>query len=70
MKYNYVALRNVLYMVTRVIFVISGYVDPGKGLGDVTSMNVTMLRAGVAANGADVINVVPPFAEAGLDIRM
>jgi hypothetical protein len=29
-----------------------------------------MLRAGVAANGADVINVVPPFAEAGLDIRM
>jgi hypothetical protein len=57
-------------MVTRVIFVISGYVDPGKGLGDVTSMNVTMLRAGVAANGADVINVVPPFAEAGLDIRM
>jgi len=41
-----------------------------KGLGDVTSLNVTMLRAGVVAAGDDVINVVPPYAEAGFDIRI
>lgn len=35
-----------------------------------TSINVTMLRAGVQANGHDVINVVPPAAEAGFDIRI
>lgn len=39
-------------------------------LGDVTSLNVTMLRAGVQAGGKDVINVVPPTAEAGFDIRI
>jgi aminoacylase len=39
-------------------------------LGDVTSINVTMLRAGVQAGGKDVINVVPPTAEAGFDIRI
>ena len=35
-----------------------------------TSLNVTMLRAGVVSGGNDVINVVPPSAEAGFDIRM
>ncbi len=39
-------------------------------LGDVTTLNVTMLRAGVQAGGKDVINVVPPTAEAGFDIRI
>ena len=41
-----------------------------KKLGDVTSLNVTMLRAGVQAGGEDVINVVPPMAEAAFDIRI
>lgn len=41
-----------------------------KTLGDVTSLNVTMLRAGVQANGKDVINVIPSTAEAALDIRV
>ena len=39
-------------------------------LGDVTSLNVTMLRAGVQAGGKDVINVIPPAAEAGFDVRI
>lgn len=39
-------------------------------LGDVTTLNVTMLRAGIRAGNDDVINVVPPFAEAGFDIRI
>jgi aminoacylase len=39
-------------------------------LGDVTTLNVTMLRAGVQAGGKDVLNVVPPTAEAGFDIRI
>jgi aminoacylase len=39
-------------------------------LGDVTSLNVTMLRAGVQAGGKDVINVVPSVAEAGFDVRI
>jgi aminoacylase len=41
-----------------------------KVLGDVTSLNVTMLRAGVQAGGLDVMNVVPARAEAGFDIRI
>lgn len=41
-----------------------------KTLGDVTSLNVTMLRAGVQSNGADVLNVIPPVAEAAFDIRI
>jgi hypothetical protein len=41
-----------------------------KVLGDVTSLNVTMLRAGVQAGGLDVMNVVPAKAEAGFDIRI
>lgn len=39
-------------------------------LGDVTSINVTMLRAGVQASGKDIINVVPAVAEAGFDVRI
>ena len=39
-------------------------------IGDVTSLNVTMLRAGVQAGGKDIINVVPPMAEAGFDVRI
>ena len=39
-------------------------------LGDVTSLNVTMMRAGVQSGGKDVINVVPARAEVALDIRI
>jgi aminoacylase len=39
-------------------------------LGDVTTINVTMLRAGIQAGGKDIINVIPPNAEAGFDIRI
>jgi aminoacylase len=38
--------------------------------GDVTSLNVTMLRAGIQVNGNDVMNVVPAKAEVGFDIRV
>lgn len=41
-----------------------------KTLGDVTSLNVTLLRAGVSAGGKDVYNVVPPAAELAMDIRI
>jgi aminoacylase len=41
-----------------------------KTLGDVTSLNLTVLRAGVVAGGSDAINVVPPTAEAKFDIRL
>ena len=39
-------------------------------LGDVTTINVTMLRAGVRSGDIDVLNVVPPTAEAAFDIRI
>ena len=39
-------------------------------LGDVTSLNVTVLKAGVQAGGRDVLNVIPATAEAGFDIRI
>ena len=32
-------------------------------LGDVTSLNLTMLRAGVRAGDFDVVNVVPPIGK-------
>lgn len=41
-----------------------------KALGDVTSLNITMLKAGVQVNGENVMNVVPAHAEAGFDIRI
>jgi aminoacylase len=41
-----------------------------KSLGDVTSLNMTVLRAGVSAGGVDVLNVIPSEAEAGFDIRI
>jgi aminoacylase len=41
-----------------------------KTLGDVTTLNVTMLRAGINIEGVDVLNVVPDKAECGLDIRI
>lgn len=41
-----------------------------KTLGDVTSLNLTVLRAGVQAGGIDAVNVVPTRAEAILDIRI
>lgn len=39
-------------------------------LGDVTSLNVTVLKAGVQSGGVDVLNVIPSSAEAGFDIRI
>jgi aminoacylase len=45
-------------------------VSQKKVLGDVTSLNITLLRAGVQAGGKDVLNVVPAYAEAGFDIRI
>jgi aminoacylase len=39
-------------------------------LGDVTSLNLTSIHAGVQCNGVDVINVVPPTAEVSFDIRI
>jgi aminoacylase len=39
-------------------------------LGDVTSMNITLLRAGTQAGGEDVYNVIPSTAEAAIDIRL
>lgn len=41
-----------------------------KSLGDVTSLNVTQLRAGLEAGGQPVINVVPPTAECSFDVRI
>jgi aminoacylase len=41
-----------------------------KKIGDVTSLNVTLLRAGMRAGDKDVLNVVPASAEAGFDIRI
>jgi len=41
-----------------------------KMLGDVTSLNITMLRAGMSAGGKDVLNVVPAVAEMACDIRI
>lgn len=41
-----------------------------KQLGDVTSLNITVLRAGVQSGGSDAVNVVPPSAEAKFDIRV
>lgn len=41
-----------------------------KALGDVTSLNITMLRAGTQVGGVDAMNVVPAHAEAGFDIRI
>lgn len=39
-------------------------------LGDVTSLNVTLLRAGLTVGGRDVLNVIPTTAEAGFDVRI
>ncbi len=39
-------------------------------LGDVTSLNVTLLRAGLTVGSRDVLNVIPATAEAGFDIRI
>jgi aminoacylase len=39
-------------------------------LGDVTSLNVTVLKAGVNVGGNDILNVIPSTAEAGFDIRI
>ncbi len=43
-----------------------------KKLGDVVTLNLTMLRAGVTHNaGASyALNVVPSVAEAGFDLRI
>lgn len=41
-----------------------------KTLGDVTSLNLTVLRAGLQAGGHDVLNVVPATAEAAFDVRI
>jgi len=39
-------------------------------LGDVTSLNITALKAGTFVGGKDVMNVVPSSAEAVFDIRI
>lgn len=39
-------------------------------LGDVTTINLTSLHSGVTAGGKDVLNVIPPTAEASFDIRI
>ena len=43
-----------------------------KKLGDVTTLNLTMLKAGVTSNNGKTfaLNVVPTEAEAGFDIRV
>ncbi|KAI9005676.1 ACY1-like metalloprotease [Hyaloraphidium curvatum] len=41
-----------------------------KQLGDVTTLNLTVLRAGTQAGGNDVLNVVPAAAEAAFDVRI
>ena len=43
-----------------------------KKLGDVTTLNLTMLRAGVSGDGGRTwaLNVIPTTAEAGFDIRV
>eukprot|EP01111_Echinosteliopsis_oligospora_P009507 TRINITY_DN279_c1_g1_i1.p1 TRINITY_DN279_c1_g1~~TRINITY_DN279_c1_g1_i1.p1 ORF type:complete len:423 (-),score=128.14 TRINITY_DN279_c1_g1_i1:76-1344(-) len=44
----------------------------GKKLGDVTTLNITMLNAGVSSDGGKTysLNVIPTEAQAGLDIRI
>jgi aminoacylase len=39
-------------------------------LGDVTTLNITKLQAGITSGGKDVLNVVPPSAELCMDIRI
>ena len=43
-----------------------------RKLGDVTTLNVTMLKAGVSVDGGRTyaLNVVPTEAEAGFDVRI
>jgi len=43
-----------------------------KKLGDVTTLNLTMLRCGVTLDGGlkYMLNVVPALAEAGFDVRL
>ena len=43
-----------------------------KKLGDVTTLNLTMLRAGVSMDDGETfaLNVIPTKAECGLDIRV
>jgi hypothetical protein len=43
----------------------------GMTLGDVTTLNLTMLKAGVTTDGQTFqMNVIPTEAEAGFDIRI
>lgn len=43
-----------------------------KKLGDVTTLNVTMLKGGVSCDGGETyaLNVIPTVAEAGFDVRI
>ena len=41
-----------------------------KSLGDVTTLNVTYIHAGIEVGGKPVLNVVPGTAEACFDIRI
>ena len=41
-----------------------------KNLGDVTTLNVTYIHAGIEVGGKPVLNVVPGTAEACFDIRI
>ena len=47
-----------------------GSARPKVQLGDVTSINLTHLRAGVEAGGRPVVNVIPSEAQAVFDIRI
>lgn len=49
-----------------------GHSECGKKLGDVTTLNLTVLKAGLPENGGNAYNynVIPAQAEAGFDIRI
>jgi len=47
-----------------------GHHECGKKLGDVTSLNLTVLKAGVNNGDSYNYNVIPTQAEAGFDIRI
>jgi len=48
-----------------------GMAQCGMTLGDVTTLNLTMLKAGVTSDGQNFqLNVIPTEAEAGFDIRI
>jgi aminoacylase len=49
---------------------VAGKNKSKKTLGDVTSLNVTALKAGITSGGRPILNVIPNEAEACFDIRI